>query len=693
MNIRRFFYLLPVILLFLTAGKIQAQTSYCASTNPLTGQITITAHWSSPVSADSCKLKWGTAPSNLSDSVMVKATYPELIYIFPAGTINGINSNYYFNLILKTNPLPTTIFSNIHLQFSSTDQNAANLSWNNVNLPGTGNYIIQRLDNAIWKTIANIAGNGAAPATLGYSDTIAYPYCNPTILNYRVTYQGLGAACSSLSNEVSGQFFDGYGPSNPSNDTVSLYRDPNGIYTGCPVIGWQPSAKADIAGYILYRYENSVFDSIYTIPKDSSFFIDKSLKACTQSYTYALAAIDSCGKKSYGTFITAPHSISLSVPDIDPCDRRAHLSWNTYDNMPGGLKGYIVYRQVNNGGFAAVDTLSAAATSYPDSTLFLNGNFYTYFVKAISNSGSATSSSCRVSKLYTGPVAPDTLYIKQASVINDSYVEVSYYYGAVNTAKRLVLERASMAGGAFTPIDTLTAPTSAFLPQQSVFNDTTARVHQQSYVYRIAAIDSCNKVTLYSQNTARTIYLSCTYKGNNSNQLDWNAYLTWLSDVDRYEIHRLVNNAADPAGALSSQPFSVFTYLDDVSAVTAGSEICYYIMAFEKAGNPFAAGASSTSNISCAIRDPEFFMPNAFRPDGKNNRFRPVSNYVDQASFVMQIFSKWGQLVFETNSLYNGWDGTINGIAAPGDVYTYRIKYKSVTGNSYEKRGVVSLLR
>jgi hypothetical protein len=54
-----------------------------------------------------------------------------------------------------------------------------------------------------------------------------------------------------------------------------------------------------------------------------------------------------------------------------------------------------------------------------------------------------------------------------------------------------------------------------------------------------------------------------------------------------------------------------------------------------------------------------FFIPNAFSPNGNgvNETFGPKGRYFDDKTFKMQIFSRWGELVFETEDFFRamGW--------------------------------------
>ncbi len=91
-----------------------------------------------------------------------------------------------------------------------------------------------------------------------------------------------------------------------------------------------------------------------------------------------------------------------------------------------------------------------------------------------------------------------------------------------------------------------------------------------------------------------------------------------------------------------------------------------------------------------------FFVPNAFTPssDGDivNNEFLPKG--VGIASYELRIFNRWGNQVFFTKDINQGWDGmTPAGKEAPMDVYVYTVKLIGKNGRDLEKMGAVSLIR
>lgn len=109
-----------------------------------------------------------------------------------------------------------------------------------------------------------------------------------------------------------------------------------------------------------------------------------------------------------------------------------------------------------------------------------------------------------------------------------------------------------------------------------------------------------------------------------------------------------------------------------------------------------AGGCEASLNISVNERFPKVFFPNAFSPnnDGENDTFRPVADC--QVEYYMQIFNKWGTVVFSTEDLSEGWDGTYNGADAPMGRYSYLVFYAANLNDvSFEEtyRGSFNLIR
>ncbi len=93
----------------------------------------------------------------------------------------------------------------------------------------------------------------------------------------------------------------------------------------------------------------------------------------------------------------------------------------------------------------------------------------------------------------------------------------------------------------------------------------------------------------------------------------------------------------------------------------------------------------------------ELYVPNAFKPSSSiNYEFKPVVPFNAVQDYRLQIFDRWGQMVFESNDLGTGWDGEIRNQPAPMGVYAYRIDYQTVSEEGtrpIKMAGTVMLLR
>jgi gliding motility-associated-like protein len=117
-----------------------------------------------------------------------------------------------------------------------------------------------------------------------------------------------------------------------------------------------------------------------------------------------------------------------------------------------------------------------------------------------------------------------------------------------------------------------------------------------------------------------------------------------------------------------------------------------------EATTTYTATVTDTNNCSNAdmsvitVKDcSTFYVPNAFTPnaDGINDEFKVYGEGISSIEF--KIFSRWGQIVFETKDINEGWDGKINGKLATAGIYVYKISYHTAK-KFYKVYGHVVLL-
>jgi gliding motility-associated-like protein len=107
-------------------------------------------------------------------------------------------------------------------------------------------------------------------------------------------------------------------------------------------------------------------------------------------------------------------------------------------------------------------------------------------------------------------------------------------------------------------------------------------------------------------------------------------------------------------------------------------------------------GCQDTSFIDVRIDyGYKVFIPSAFTPndDGLNDRFQIYGE--DVKDFSLNIFNRWGQLLYSSYDMENGWDGRtrLSEKVVDGGLYIYAIKIKDKNGLDYTYKGEVTVLR
>ena len=101
-----------------------------------------------------------------------------------------------------------------------------------------------------------------------------------------------------------------------------------------------------------------------------------------------------------------------------------------------------------------------------------------------------------------------------------------------------------------------------------------------------------------------------------------------------------------------------------------------------------------TKNV--VVDEYSIYIPNSFIPSSNNKENNIFKSYgIGINSFEMKIFSRWGELLFESKNIAQGWDGThrLNGTLCPHGIYTYTVFVENIYGETFEYQGQLKLLR
>ncbi|MEP7236859.1 MAG: gliding motility-associated C-terminal domain-containing protein [Ferruginibacter sp.] len=106
------------------------------------------------------------------------------------------------------------------------------------------------------------------------------------------------------------------------------------------------------------------------------------------------------------------------------------------------------------------------------------------------------------------------------------------------------------------------------------------------------------------------------------------------------------------------------------------------------------SSCDASDSVKVLPGDCDVYIPSAFTPndDNINETFGVVDN-VAVLYFNMQIYSKWGQLIFSSSEITQKWDGTFKGKKMPNGAYLWMLTYVNRKGKKIYDQGTVMLIR
>ena len=112
---------------------------------------------------------------------------------------------------------------------------------------------------------------------------------------------------------------------------------------------------------------------------------------------------------------------------------------------------------------------------------------------------------------------------------------------------------------------------------------------------------------------------------------------------------------------------------------------------------------SNTDDCETSITflpDGEIYIPNAFSPngDGRDDYFTVFGNESIANIASMQIYNRWGNLVFEASDILpneetQGWDGFYQNDAGNTNVFVYKVEVEDSFGNTFFRTGSITIIR
>lgn len=125
------------------------------------------------------------------------------------------------------------------------------------------------------------------------------------------------------------------------------------------------------------------------------------------------------------------------------------------------------------------------------------------------------------------------------------------------------------------------------------------------------------------------------------------------------------------------------------NSITITQSGTYSAQVVDKNGCSGSAVVNVVFQKCIPIQIPDAFTPNN---DGKNDVFRPLIG-VNPTNYTMQIWSRWGRLMFETHDKTKGWDGRYNAELQASGAFIYIISFIDPDGVAVYRRGTLVLIR
>lgn len=199
--------------------------------------------------------------------------------------------------------------------------------------------------------------------------------------------------------------------------------------------------------------------------------------------------------------------------------------------------------------------------------------------------------------------------------------------------------------------------------------------------FRVSYVDNCEGESPLSL-TASNILL----KSNESQGellVSWNAYRGWESGVESYFLEKF---DAEMNLIASFSGLDATDFTDEVLS-SRFQTVIYRVTAIGQEGR------RSVSNDLIVQFAAQIHFPTAFTPDGdgRNEYFRVYGKFISE--YQLYIYNRWGNLVFYTDVVTEGWDGDFNNQPASEGSYVYKAVVVDDNGNRHSREGSFILMR
>jgi gliding motility-associated-like protein len=406
-------------------------------------------------------------------------------------------------------------------------------------------------------------------------------------------------------------------------------------------------------------------------------FVHTPVNTLENTYSYAVAAVDVCNN------ISLPGELHTTVElKTMPTLNAVMLKWTPYAGFDT-IEKYEIWRNNADSGttFIHLNNVAGNVLEYADTTITCFTQYY-YRIKTVQHGGDkqfSWSDTSGATPEYV-PTMPSTRNIR-ATVVNDNHILLQWNKRTHKIPFVYLIYRMR---------DDEKEPVAYRQLTDTFLIDNDVDVDHHSYTYYTYLKDHCGGLSPAS-NQSKTILLKVNLKENDLLKhdpvIDFTSYQHWNSGVKKYEADFYYDSAGAFSHVTTLEPTDTQFFHKYVNLQQR--DYCYKVTAHENEED----GTTSESNIACIDTKPRLYAPSAFtiNGDGLNDKFELGGVFLD--SYHLKIYTRWGELVFESKDIHNSWDGTINGKPAVADVYVYIAEGTGRHNQHITLKGNVTLLK
>lgn len=352
------------------------------------------------------------------------------------------------------------------------------------------------------------------------------------------------------------------------------------------------------------------------------------------------------------------------------------IHWSAYEGWQR-VDSYYVYRSTDASKPVKIATLPGDSTHYLDREVCAYN--YEYYIKVFANGESTRvrSNKEEIRPDYSPPFGSTQLFT--TTVTDRGLIRTNWSPHPHPQVNRYVISR--------------TDPNFGFIERHAVVTDTfyvdsiDIFIDRDVYEYHITGIDFCDSKADQGLK-GNSIVLNST-RNEEHIDLNWNRFEDWPQNETNYLLEK-----ADEDGTFETIFKGNATSFQDENILLFEDEIIKYRITATY-GN-----RTSVSNTLLELPNLKVFIPNAFSPnnDGINDEYRVTGSGGLNGqellfdNFRLVVLNRWGEIVFESNDIYEGWNGQFKGVPSPVGTYVYHIEFRDKRGRFQYHKGNLSLI-